>query len=56
MKRILTFLAALLSVWTGWAQEVKIDFVTPSIVHVVKGKPTKTLVVIARPEEVTVHQ
>ena len=35
-------------------QDVKIEFMTPSIVHVVKGTPTKTLVVIAQPEEVAV--
>ena len=38
----------------GKAQEVKIDFITPSIVHVVKGQPTKSLVVIAQPEDVKV--
>ena len=36
------------------AQDVKIEFMTPSIVHVVKGKPTKSLVVIAKPQEVAV--
>ena len=35
-------------------QDVKIEFITPNIVHVVKGMPTKTLVVIAKPEEVAV--
>ena len=38
----------------AWAQGAKpsttIEFVTPSIVHVVKGQPTKTLVVTAKPE------
>ena len=38
----------------GNAQEVQIDFITPSIVHVVKGQPTKSLVVIAQPEDVKV--
>jgi len=32
---------------TPWAQDVKIEFITPSIVHVVKGEPTKSLVVTA---------
>ena len=32
------------------AQEVKIEFVTPSIVHVTKGQPTKSLVVTAKSE------
>ena len=35
-------------------QDVKIEFMTPSIVHVVKGQPTKSLVVIAQPENVNV--
>ncbi|MGX8694972.1 MAG: TIM-barrel domain-containing protein [Prevotella sp.] len=38
------------------AQNVKIEFVTPSIVHVVKGTPTKTLVVTATPENVAVSK
>jgi alpha-D-xyloside xylohydrolase len=54
MKRLLSL--AILA--TGWAQiqaqDVKIEFITPSIVHVVKGQPTKTLVVTAKPEQVTV--
>ena len=54
MKRLLSL--AILA--TGWAQiqaqDVKIEFVTPSIVHVVKGQPTKTLVVTAKPEQVSV--
>ena len=39
---------------SGFAQEMKVEFVTPSIVHVVKGQPTKSLVVTAKPEQVTV--
>ena len=54
MKRLLSL--AILA--TGWAQiqaqDVKIEFITPSIVHVVKGQPTKTLVVTAKPEQVSV--
>ena len=38
------------------AQEVKVEFFTPSIVHVVKGQPTKTLVVTAKPEQVAITQ
>ena len=34
--------------------DVKIEFITSSIVHVVKGKPTKSLVVTAKPEYVAV--
>ena len=37
---------------TSRAQDVKIEFMTPRIVHVVKGQPTKSLVVIAKPENV----
>ena len=33
--------------------DVKVEFFTPSIVHVVKGTPTKTLVVTAKPNEAT---
>ena len=40
-----------------WCQETKIEFITPSIVHVVKsadGKQPKSLVVIAKPQQVAV--
>ena len=47
--------AALLLTTATWAQ-VKVEFMTPSIVHVVKGEPTKSLVVIAKPEQVAVKQ
>ena len=57
MRKELLTIAALLVSMTGFAQEnVKIEFFTPSIVHVVKGKPTKSLVVIAKPEAVAVEQ
>ncbi len=36
------------------AQDVKVEFFTPSIVHVVKDEPTKTLVITAKPEHVPV--
>ena len=48
--------AALLLTTAAWAQEMKVEFMTPSIVHVVKGEPTKSLVVIAKPEQVKVTQ
>ena len=32
--------------------DVKVEFITPSIVHIVKGLPTKTLVITAQPENV----
>ena len=38
----------------GLAQDVKVEFFTPSIVHIVKGKPTKSLVITAKPEDVEV--
>ncbi|MBR4433405.1 MAG: xylosidase, partial [Bacteroidaceae bacterium] len=53
MKRITrrAIIAALFlgALSAGKAQDVKIEFITPSIVHVVKGEPTKTLVVTAEP-------
>ena len=52
MKRIVFALVALLTATMGWAQQVKVEFVTPAIVHVVKGQPTKSLVVLDR-EQVT---
>lgn len=54
MKRLfLTFIVSTIFLLAS-AQEVKIEFITPSIVHVTKGVPTKSLVVIAQPEEVAV--
>ena len=49
----LSLLALLIAVSVK-AQDVKIEFYTPSIVHVVKGQPTKTLVVTANPGNVAV--
>ena len=54
MKRILLTLTALVATLSGWAQDVKVEFFTPSIVHIVKGQPTKTLVITAKPEQVAV--
>ena len=56
-KTILTLTAVLVSL-TASAQTgaTKIEFFTPGIVHVVKGKPTKTLVILAKPEGVAVEQ
>ena len=56
MKRILIGLTALLTMMVCRAQDVKIEFFAPNIVHVVKGTPTKSLVVIAKPENVAVTQ
>jgi alpha-D-xyloside xylohydrolase len=54
-KPLLLFVVWLASVG-GWAQEVNVEFFTPSIVHVVKGQPTKSLVVTAKPGDVIVKQ
>ena len=54
MKRLMMMIAGLLMLTTAGAQEVKVEFVTPSIVHVTKGTPTKSLVVTAQPEQVAV--
>ena len=51
MKKVYLIFAALLAGVAGAAQdEVNVEFFTPSIVHIVKGKPTKSLVVTAKPE------
>ncbi len=54
--RQITLLVSLMmmSVANMLAQDVKVEFYTPSIVHVVKGEPTKSLVVTAQPEKVAV--
>ena len=53
MKRVLlSLMMCCVLVMTSRAQDVKIEFMTPRIVHVVKGQPTKSLVVIAKPENV----
>ncbi|MBR4480934.1 MAG: DUF5110 domain-containing protein [Prevotella sp.] len=52
MRKSLLLFAVWLASVGGLAQEVKVEFFTPSIVHVVKGQPTKTLVVTAKPENV----
>ena len=49
-KNVLTLLLVMTSL-AGWSQQLKIEFVTPRIVHVVKGQPTKTLVVTAKKED-----
>ena len=54
MKKGLCLLVTWLLSMSGYAQNVNIEFMTPSIVHVVRGKPTKTLVVTAKPQDVKV--
>ena len=57
MKKLFLSLAALfVSAAVMAQQDVKIEIFTPSIVHVVKGQPTKTLVVTAKPSDVAVKQ
>ena len=52
MKKLIVIIAGLLWIMGIRAQEVKVEFMTPAIVHIVKGQPTKSLVVTAKPEDV----
>ncbi|MCR4957871.1 MAG: DUF5110 domain-containing protein [Prevotella sp.] len=53
MKKVFFLVAAMaMSLLQSHAQDVKVEFITPSIVHIVKGQPTKSLVVTAKPENV----
>ena len=52
---VITLLTVMFSVAVS-AQNVKVEFITPSIVHIVKDQPTKTLVVTAKPENVAVSR
>jgi len=54
MRRLLFLLISLSVLISLKAQDVKIEFVTPSIVHVIKGTPTKTLVVTVKPADVQI--
>ncbi|UKK61517.1 glycoside hydrolase family 31 protein [Prevotella communis] len=54
MKKLLSLAIMAIGLAEAQAQDVKIEFITPSIVHVVKGQPTKTLVVTAKPQDVAV--
>ena len=54
MKKTFVLLTVLLEGLACRAQEIKIEFFTPSIVHVVKETPTKSLVVTAKPDNVAV--
>ena len=53
-RYFLFFIFSLLFCPAGAQSDVKVDFVTPNIVHVVKGQPTKTLVVTLQPQQVEV--
>ena len=54
MKRLLSLAILAIGLAETQAQDVKVEFITPSIVHVVKGQPTKTLVITAKSEQVNV--
>ena len=55
MKKLLSLAIMATSLTQAYAQQdVKLEFVTPSIVHVVKGQATKSLVVTAPPSTVKV--
>ena len=55
IRRTLLSLATCLTAVAALAQpDVKVEFFTPGIVHIVKGQPTKSLVVTAKPEQVEV--
>ena len=49
MKRLLSIAILAICAAGAQAQDVKVEFITPTIVHVVKGEPTKSLVVTAKP-------
>ena len=51
MKRSLLTFALVLTLAQAGAQALKVEFINPRIVHIVKGQPTKTLVVTAQPEQ-----
>ena len=51
MKRLIIALLTVMFTAVVSAQDVKVEFITPSIVHIVKGQPTKTLVVTAKPSK-----
>lgn len=56
MKRlVITWMTVMFTV-VAFAQDVKVEFITPSIVHIVKGQPTKTLVITAQPQDVAVSK
>ena len=58
MKKLTILSFLLTAALAAWSQRnnVEVQFFTPSIVHVVKGEPTKTLVITAQPQEVKVTQ
>ena len=51
MKRFFLIFALVLTMAQARAQTLKVEFFTPGIVHIVKGQPTKSLVVTVQPEQ-----
>ena len=51
MKRSFLIFTLVLTMAQAGAQALKVEFFTPGIVHIVKGQPTKSLVVTAQPEQ-----
>ena len=49
MKKIILVMSLFMTSAVCWSQQVQVTFITPRIVHVVKGQPTKTLVITANP-------
>ena len=56
MRKLLLLFAVWMASVGVQAQEVSVEFFTPRIVHVVKGQPTKSLVVTAKPEQAAAVQ
>ncbi len=56
MSSLLALILPLFMAVTVKAEDVKIEFITPSIVHIVKGQPTASLVVTAKPETVALKR
>ena len=56
-RRLMMMALLLVAAWVeGKAQDVTVTFLTPRIVHVVKGKATKSLVVTAKAGDVPLTQ
>ena len=54
MRKPLLIAALFVAALACQAQQVQVEFMTPAIVHVVKGEATKSLVVTAKPDQVDV--
>jgi len=56
MKQLVITLLTVMFTAVAAAENVKVEFITPGIVHIIKGQPTKSLVVTAKPENMVVSQ